>query len=197
MKKFLVLCAAVVGVGGMAHADFIDLNDFWADGTVSVSSDGYSASFTESTIHMESMLSNDPGLGDPEVIFAGVNVTLQFDYEFLLGADDEGDEFGAWVIDGGTGDTAGADYEFFTQDSSSGTIAFDLSGLTSLDSLGLQFQLSSSLSGPAYDVYGSTLQISNLRLVTDTPDSIIPEPATVFLLGAGLLGYAARRRQQA
>ena len=46
-----------------------------------------------------------------------------------------------FIVDAATGGSIGASYEFFTGDSGSGTIRWDLSSLTSY-TLGLQFQLS-------------------------------------------------------
>ena len=94
---FMVFCVA-------ADADTIpiDLNNFWGDPTVTVAGDGTWASFTESPSLGSAILSNDPFFGDPEIILAGADVLLEFEYDFQEAVADD-DEFGAWVIDPNTG----------------------------------------------------------------------------------------------
>ena len=121
------------------------------------------------------LLSNDPGLGDPEVITAGAGIFLTFDYSFVEGINSN-DEFGAFILDS-TGASAGPDYELFTQDTSSGTVSFDLSGLTNEPFIGLQFQL---LSFPGDSDLDSVVTIEDVQ--------VIPEPTTICLISFGLLG---------
>ena len=174
---------------GTARADIIpiDLNDFFADPTVTVSADGSSASFAEDSGFLLAGLFNDPGFGDPEVIIAGLGTTLAFDFDFVEGAGND-DEFFAGVL--------GADgfsifgFDFFTGDSDAGTISFDLSTLIGEAFLGFEFGLVSF-----DDVFDSTLLISNVRLETATA---VPEPSALFLMLTGMLALLSvtRRRRR-
>ena len=60
----------------------VDLNDFFADPTVTVAGDGSSALMAEDAIITPVLLANDPGLGDPNVIIAGAGTSLIFDFDF-------------------------------------------------------------------------------------------------------------------
>ena len=171
----LVLCAISAG---MARADTIpiDLNDFFADPTVMVSADGSSALFTEEA-GFDVLLTNDPFFGDPEVIVAGLGTSVIFDFEFSEAAAGV-DEFFAAVL-GADGFSAGAAFEFFSEDSSSGMIEFDLSALMAEAFLGFQFALVSPDGGG-----DSTLLVSNMRL--ETAPVAVPEPSTAFLMLMGM-----------
>ena len=161
-----------------ANATSIDLNDFYADPTVTVAVDGSSATLAEDPSFYAVILSNDPGLGDPNVIVPDVGVGLFFDYVFTeaIGNDDE---FGAFIIDGVTGSSIGSAFEFYTQSSGSGTLMFDLTSLVG-QTLGLQFQLSALFSDTDFS---STLEISNVRLEAIS----VPEPSMLFLVLIGLI----------
>ena len=111
MAKTVVLVCVLLVACCVAHATMI-VSTFFADneiGEVTFSSDGTVATFAESEDHMETILSDDPGMGDPEVIFAGPGVWLQFDYEFTENNND--DEFGAWIM-APTGETSAAHTSF-------------------------------------------------------------------------------------
>jgi hypothetical protein len=165
-----------------ADAALIDVNDFffYAGDPVEVAPDGSWATIGEDPYISPIFLSNDPFLGDPEVILAGL-VYLIFDYDFHEGPIDNDDEFGAFIIDVDTGLSAGPDFEFFTKDTDCGTVCFDLSGLTG-KTLGMQFQLSAFSGDIELD---STVKISNLHTEP------IPEPSTILLILSGLGGMAA------
>jgi len=182
-----VLCIAALLFSAGAHASLIpiDLNDFYADPTVTVAADGSSAYFEEDSGLAEVLLSNDPGLGDPNVIVPGSGVYLVFEYDFAeaLG---ENDEFGAFLIDAATGLSVGAGYEFFVQASGSGTGDIDISALVGY-TLGLHFQLA-KLSGDIGSL--STATVSNVRLEIQTASA----PATLVLLAAGLIGLIQIKR---
>jgi hypothetical protein len=157
-------------LGKVVYAGSIDLNDFFADPSVSISTDGLSAEMEEEPRLGFILLANDPGLGDPEVILPGIDIALLFDYDFLEGAG-ENDEFAVFVLDAQDGQTLGADFTFFAQESSAGTISFNLSNLVGT-TLGLQFQLT-SLIGDSGST--SNVAISNLRLQPiPLPPSILP-----------------------
>ena len=91
----------------------IDLNDFFADPTVTVSVDGSSADFTEDPPFTSVVLVNNPGLGDPDVIIPGLGVAVEFSFDFNQPAGNV-EEFIAFVIDSATGGSAGLAYEFLS-----------------------------------------------------------------------------------
>ena len=162
-------------------AVMIDLNDFFNDPTVTVSVDGSSAVFREDPGFSEVTLSNDPGLGDPEVIVAGQGLGLFFEYEFLEAPGEDNSAF-QFVLNGATGGSIGPAFEFFADDSVSGTAVYDLTSLVGSE-LGLTFSLQS---GQADNGFNSTLTISNVRLES-LP--VLSAPATLLglLFGVGML----------
>ena len=136
-------------------------DNFFADPSVEVAADGSEATLVEDELLSPILLSNDPGLGDADVIIPGPGTIVEFDYEFIEVAGND-DEFGAFIIDAATGLSAGL--EFFTDASSAGSIRFDLSSLVDL-TLGLQFQLTSLPGDTSFD---SVVRISNLTLMETT-----------------------------
>lgn len=179
LAALLAVSLAILG-SGSARAVPIDLNNFFADLTVTVAADGSSAVLAEDASISPVLLSNDPGLGDPNVIIPGAGVTLFFDFMFSEAAGED-DEFFVFLLDAATGFSVGPAFEFLTQTTSSGTVGFDLSSLTAL-TLGLQFELGAL---PGDSGTGSRLTISNVRLVEASVD--IAEPGTLALMMAGLL----------
>jgi hypothetical protein len=165
-------------IPSLAPAAMIDLNDFFffPGDPVTVLPDGSSALLEEDPDLSVVLLSNDPGLGDPQVILGGPGQILSFDFDFVEPGtpSTNNDEFGAFILDS-TGVSAGPAYEFFTTVTSSGTVSFDLSSLSTEPFLGLQFQLSSFPDDVDFD---STLTISNVE--------IVPVPGAVLLAGLGL-----------
>lgn len=196
MLKWISCVAVVCVAADVAAAGVVDLNDFYKDPSVSVVANGSSASFTEDANLGQVILSNDPGLGDPEVIVAAAGRTLSFDYSFTLGGAGNLDEFGAFVIDSDTGLSAGAAFQFFRQTTGSGTVTFDLSSLVSGPThLGLQFQLSSL---PNDAGRTSLLFLSNVR-TTDTTTTAVPLPPASLVGLGGLLaasGFGRLRRRR-
>ncbi|WDE02474.1 hypothetical protein [Thalassomonas actiniarum] len=164
---------------------FIDLNDFFADPSVAVSADGSMATLTEDPALFSVLLSNDPGLGDPNVIIPEENTLLRFDYDFTEAADED-NEFGAFISDATTGLSLGPNFEFFIDTSSAGTVSFNLTPLTAL-TLGLQFELNAGFTDTSFD---SSLVIENVQLVS------VSEPSTICLLLAALMALKAIRRKK-
>ncbi len=168
----------------------INLNDFFADPSVTVNAGGTSASISEDPLLLSSLLANDPGLGDPNIIIPGVGTTLNFSYSFTEAAG-ENNEFGVFVVDGATGGSAGSAFEFFTQDSGSGTVSFDLTSLVG-QTLGLQFSLSALFGDVGLD---SLVTISNVFLQTSEVTSV-PEPSTLLLFFIGFIYFLLLRSRR-
>ncbi len=191
--SFLTVCAkasiASLLLAGSASANFVNLNDFYQDPTVTVSVDGYSAVIHEDSSLSSVLLSNNPSLGDPNVILPAAGLALVFNYSFAQPASNNQDEFGVFLVDANTGGSAGAAYESFIQMAGSGVKSFNLSGLVG-STIGLQFQLS-ALPGDA--AFTSTVTISNVRL-EPVPE---PEEWAMLLVGSMLVGYQVRRKQKA
>lgn len=119
------------------------------------------------------------------MIIAGPGVSLIFDYNFVEGVGNNDDELGAFIIDAATSNSAGPTFEFFTQNTSSGTVSFDLSALTG-QTIGLQFQLSAL---PGDVDLSSIVTVSNVRL--ESP-AAIPEPSSILLFAVGVIGLVIR-----
>lgn len=189
MKKISMVVVIFLGLMVLpilpANATLIDLNDFFADPTVTVSADGSSALIEEDPTFSPVLLQNDPGLGDPNVIIPGPGIFLSFYYEFDEPFENE-DEFGAFVIDATDGLSVGPAYEFFTRTDGTGSVSFDLTDLTG-KTLGLQFQL---LALPSDGGFDSTVTVSNVTLAP------VPEPATILLFGSGLFGLLGLGRKK-
>jgi len=166
----------------------IDLNDFFADPTVTVELDGSFALLAEDPGFSPVILSNDPGLGDPNIIFPGLGVSLSFDYDFSEAAGED-DEFGAFLIDAATGFSISG-FELFFQNSGAGTIEFDLSSLVGL-TLGLEFQLISLPNDSGFD---SVARVSNVQLETQVSSVPLPSSLLLFFMGIMSLVMAKKNR---
>ena len=196
MKKmaiFLVCFALLLFLQGQAWAISIDLNDFYADPSVTVASDGSWATLNEDSNLVSVLLSNDPWYGDPGTDIPLDAVSLTFDYNFVEGPVDNIDEFYVWLFDWSThsvlNDIDGNPLEFWTENTGSGTVTWNLSGATFLDSnVGMEFQL---------NVLSGDIGADSLVTVSNVNINPVPEMATLFLVGSGLAGlFVARKTKQ-
>lgn len=196
--SFISVTLLVLSLSTRVTAGLINLEDnffVFMNDPVAFTNNGFTATIDEGLDGDPNpiILGNDPFFGDPLVIIPGPGLFLTFDFDFVEGPGSD-DEFGAFIINPDTGFEFGAitgfASEFFTQDTSSGLIVFDLSLPALLafpDSLGLQF----SLTGLPFDPdFNSTVTISNVQ--------IVPEPGTlaIFALGLGSLGVSRRKRSR-
>ena len=153
MKKMAVLLvcfASLLFFQAQAHAVSIDLNDFYADGNVSIAPDGISATMTEDPDYGSVYLSNDPSFGDPGIDIPLDSMSLTFDYNFIEPAGNF-DEFYAFLFDPFDPtyvhptlllDKNGNSLEFFTDALGSGTVTWDLLGAGFLGTtVEMEFQL--------------------------------------------------------
>lgn len=165
----------------------IDLNGFYADQSITVSSDGGSATMEEDAFLSVVFLSNDPTLGDPGIALSGQPLSLSFDFLFSVAPGGD-DELYARVFNGSNGALLN---EWSTATSQSGTVSWDLNGIdASITTLGLEFQLRSWDS----DI-GSIVGLSNVTLTSESA-APVPEPSTLLLFATGTLAIAAFGRNR-
>ena len=176
---FRLACLVVLYLGITSGANAtvipIDLTNFFtADLPAVVVTDSDTASMTD--FFTVQTLTLDPGLGDPDAIFAAASRTLTFGYVLDLGLGNI-DEFSTYLFDAEFGPLFGVLESVTIATAGSGNVSFDLSAYIDR-TLGLQFELYD----PGFDV-GATVMISNLALVDPALD--VPGPATWawFMLG--------------
>lgn len=164
----------------------INLNDFYADPSVTISNDGLSALMQEDAMLSFVVLANDPSYGDPEVIVAGESSILTLDFSFIEGEFND-DEMRVSLFDATTYLTLD---EFFTSDTVTTSIAFDLSSYVGLI-LGFQIELRS------FDnLFTSTVNISELNL-SNGQTAKVSEPGSITIICLMLIGFAYTRMKSA
>jgi hypothetical protein len=189
-----ILALAVGGIfslGAEAAIIPIDLNDFFTfdDPDVSISVDGTSAHFVEYEFATFLRLSNDPFVGDPNVILPAADTLLNFDYEFNEAAGGN-DSFSAFLFDADVGIFGGILETFDVFDTQLGSFSFDLSSYVGL-SLGLEFELADF--DPSGGALGSTATLTNLALTTTSAPMPLPPTLWLFLGGLGVLAVSGKR----
>ena len=183
--RVFLACFAMFLTGSTLRADLILFDDFIKDPVANVTVDvsGRIASFTEDSTIGLSLMSLDPGLGDPDLISPLISPTknlLKFDFDFQEGVG-ETDEFFFTLFDA----TSNSLLSVGTfNDSTSGTVAINMDQFSTTTVFGMDFQLTSRDVPPNL---GSTLIVSDLR--------VVPEPSPLLLgtLVCGLVvGYRRR-----
>jgi hypothetical protein len=164
------------------------LHDFHGEAEVTISTDGRSSQFIEVPFSTFVRLTNDPFVGDPDVIVAGSETSLTFDFDFDEAAGSN-DKFSAVLFSAGPngGPFKGKLTRYSVNMSHAGTVSFDLAPYVG-QTLGLEFELL-DLGGD--DTTSSSVTVSNLNLVS------VPEPSQGWLLVGGLLWLLALARKKA
>jgi hypothetical protein len=136
------------------------------------------------------LLSNDPWCGNPGVFIPLDSATLTFDYSFSEPADNV-DFFFAWLFDWNIytvlQDAHGNDLSFELANSGAGTVTWDLLGASFLGTtVGMEFQLNANME----DSY-----LTSVVTVSNAQTNPVPEPATLFLVGSGLIATILARKK--
>jgi len=178
---FLSIVVGMLFLFNDALAFYVNLNDFYADPSVIIATDGMSANMTEDPNYFSVLLSNDPSAGDPGIFIPLTAHNLTFNYNFTepIGNDNY---FYVWLINPNTGtvlqDVQGNKLEFELDNTNSGTVIWNLIDAAFLGTtIGLEFQLNANIEDTALT---SEVRINNVQI------NAVPAPSTFFLLGSGL-----------
>lgn len=191
INKYLIflslLALLVIPTQVMALGKPADLNDFFLDATVWTTPTGHQTVMFGQSALIEDRVTGDPGIGISEK-----SLSLSFDYLFLKPYRQDTSYSGRLY------DARGAILvDFKAPDSSSSAhVTWDLAGMFNEPTwLGLNFHLSSK-NGKKTMVL-AMIDSPALVFADDAPDNVpIPEPATMVLLGTGLLGIAGWGRKR-
>jgi len=108
------------------YAVLVDLNDFISSPNTIVSPSGNHAIIFQNSFSPSVFLEHNP-VFDPIKIIPGDGRQLAFNYKFEK-KQKSNDEFGAFLLDN-LGIPLGLPFDFFAENSSKGTVSFDLSSL--------------------------------------------------------------------
>lgn len=191
----LFLCSIAVTITPTpTFAIPLDLNNFYLEGDGHVSADGLSAQVEiQDPTYGYTLLQNDPisSFGaDPGIVVGADALSISFDFEFFEAPGND-TELYVRLLDGHNGDLIDS---FAVDEASTGTHTFDLTALlTGQTLLGMDFTLTEYAGSDAGFNLGSWASISNLDLGVQEQVPI-PEPATILLVGAGLIVLRRRAR---
>jgi hypothetical protein len=108
----------------------------------------------------------------------------------------ESSDFSIFLADPNTGESLGAEFEFFVSESTPGEVNFDLSNYL-IDDFDIRYVLTSKDTGAALN---SKFTIEKMEFIgvsfADGSASPVPEPATMLLLVIGLAGVAGVSRKK-
>lgn len=173
----LFLCLVFLLWVGVASADPLDLSTFTEYDEPYVIEIGGIVNFTED-IDYATLYYADDYFQVP-----GNALELSFDYDLVLGADDY-DDYLTFEVDFNP-------VAYFDFSDASGHFIFDLSTYQ-----GQEISLAWGLIWGGDEYVGTAANISNIDIATAAGTNPVPEPATMLLLGSGLVGLVGMGRRK-